>query len=118
MNREHKAELAVRLYVLVLRLYPQEFRERFEFELLEGFVERRRKAGRTPGYLKSVFFLGWILHDLLISLPREHFSRVFHPGGAGRAGSRGSGRAGRIEGLLLDLRFSLRSLLLGLGAPF
>ena len=85
------------LYRRLLRLYPREFRERYEADLLFVFGERRRErrfSGRAGG-ARLVWFL---LKDFMISMPMAR-----RPRGDDRVGM-------TMSNLLQDLRYSLRML--------
>ena len=52
---------------LLLRLYPEAFREEFEERLIEVFEYRSEEAARQRGFLWRTRFLGFITHDAVVS---------------------------------------------------
>ena len=63
--------LAERLYRLLIRCYPGEFRDEYEREMLEVF--RERLAGDRRGGAAAIATLwGQVLADSLVRAPREH----------------------------------------------
>ena len=81
-----------RLYLSLLRLYPERFRRRYAAAMLDFYRERRRSTG--PGVWPR------ILIDLLLSAAAERL----------RAEPRLSGERITMNTLLRDLRLSLRGL--------
>jgi putative ABC transport system permease protein len=81
-----------RLYLWLLRLYPERFRRRYGAAMLDFYRERRRSTG--PGVWPR------ILIDLLLSAAAERL----------RAEPRLSGERITMNTLLQDLRLSLRGL--------
>jgi len=81
-----------RLYLSLLRLYPERFRRRYADAMLDFYRERRRSTG--PGVWPR------ILIDLLLSAAAERL----------RAEPRLSGERITMNTLLRDLRLSLRGL--------
>ena len=97
---------AVRIYRLLLRLYPPKFRRRFETEMMDLF--RRRLATSTVGQ----FWLS-VAQDFVRTLPAAWFG--FARGGMqiehlAFATSPSMSLAERFALLLRDLRFAARSL--------
>ena len=97
---------AVRIYRLLLRLYPPKFRRRFESEMMDLF--HRRLATKTVGQ----FWLS-VAQDFVRTLPAAWFG--FASGGMqiehlAFATSPSMSLAERFVLLLRDLRFAVRSL--------
>ena len=86
-----------RFYRGLLRLYPRDFRARYEADLLQVFDDRRRESrfSGTPGGIRLVLFL---LRDFVTSMP---LART--PTGSDRMGT-------MMNDVLQDLRYSLRML--------
>ncbi len=66
-----------RVYRRLLRLYPEEFRSRFEPEMLELYRARRRATSGTP--LGVARFWAFVLSDLARSAFQERFARHGDP---------------------------------------
>ena len=105
-----------RLFKALLRLYPASFRQRYEGELLDFFRSDRAAAASRDGGSNPMRFWGRTLADLLKAASRQRLRRR----GRRHTGAnvpdplppgRGPERAGWSDGLLLDLRFALRSLM-------
>ncbi|GMV06071.1 MAG: hypothetical protein AMXMBFR53_23470 [Gemmatimonadota bacterium] len=62
------------LYRRLLALYPRDFRERFEADLLQVFDDRRREA-RFRGGLGGLRLIGFLLRDFVTSVPLAHRPR-------------------------------------------
>ena len=87
-----------RFYALLLRLYPEAFRNRFEHQMLEVFREQRVDP-KYAGFFGNGRFWWDMVWDLLVALPsaRRRYSRV-------------TGWEVVVDGILHDLRFALRTL--------
>lgn len=85
------------LYRGLLRLYPRDFRNRFEADLLQVFDDRRRES-RFTGPWGGIRLVGFLLKDFVTSMPLAHRPRHHR----------------RVEmmmgNLMQDLRYSLRML--------
>ena len=88
-----------RFYALLLRLYPKDFRQRFEQQMLEVFREQRVDA-KYAGFFGKPRFWWDMVWDLLVALPdaKRRYSRV-------------TLREASVDGILRDLKFALRTLL-------
>jgi len=86
-----------RLYRRLLTLYPADFRERYEADLLQVFDDRRRERrfSGTWGGIRLVLFL---LRDFLSSVPLAQERRTDHWVGT------------MMNDLIQDLRYALRML--------
>ena len=87
-----------RFYALLLRLYPEKFRDRFEHQMLEIFREQRVDP-KYAGFFGNAQFWWDMVWDLLVALPsaRRRYPRV-------------TGWEVVVDGMLHDLRFALRTL--------
>jgi hypothetical protein len=63
--------MAVRIYNLLLRLYPQKFRDVYGESMAQNFVDLYRDTS-TGGTRKMFFLFLSLLRDLVQSLPQEH----------------------------------------------
>jgi len=86
-----------RLYRRLLALYPNDFRERYEADLLQVFDDRRREP-RFSGTLGGIRLVLFLLRDFLTSVPLAHRPRDDHWVGM------------MMNDLLQDLRYALRML--------
>ena len=64
---------SLRLYRVLLRLYPTAFRTRFADEMVQQLGDQLRDAGRAPGGVASVWFR--TLGDLLVTAASERIRR-------------------------------------------
>lgn len=86
-----------RFYLWLLGLYPDEFRRRYENDLLQVFDDRRREA-RFAGTLGGVRLVLFLLRDFVTSVPLAHTPRH-------------TNRVGMTMGnFVQDLRYSVRML--------
>ncbi len=86
-----------RLYRRLLALYPADFRERYEADLLQVFDDRRREP-RFAGTRGGIRLMLFLLRDFLNSVPLAH-----RPQDDDRVGT-------IMNDLLQDLRYALRML--------
>ncbi len=87
-----------RFYALLLRLYPETFRTRFERQMLEVFREQSMDP-KYAGFLGNPRFWWDMVRDLLVALPdaKRRYSRV-------------TIWEASVDGMLRDLKFALRTL--------
>ncbi|MDQ3069486.1 MAG: ADOP family duplicated permease [Acidobacteriota bacterium] len=97
MLRRAAAALAVRLYALIVRLYPRAFREQCGAAMLRTFEElsRRERATRLTGELLDA------LACIVTSRRRDPASGQHEPRAA---------RDGRLAAAALDVRYAIRRL--------
>ena len=88
-----------RFYALLLRLYPKTFRSRFEHQMLEVFREQRVDA-KYAGLFGNLRFWWDMVGDLLVALPdaKRRYTGV-------------TKWEASVDGMLLDLKFAVRTLL-------
>ena len=91
---------ARRLYARLLALYPDDFREQFEADLIQAFDDRRSEPrfGGSLGGFRLVLFL---LRDFVTALPMT----------TRRRDDIGRGVAEVMNDIWMDLKFSVRMLL-------
>ncbi|MDX1493604.1 MAG: ABC transporter permease [Longimicrobiales bacterium] len=96
--RPHTGDRVRAVYQWLLALYPDDFRERFEGDLLQAFDDRRGEARfqGAVGGLRLLIFLG---RDFVTSVPLA------------RTTQRRRGVDGLMNDILRDLRFSIHMLL-------
>ena len=94
-----KPDRARRIYRALLGLYPRDFRDRYERDLIQVFDDRRAEP-RFSGTLGGVRLIAFLLRDFVLSVPGAHRT-------AGRRGRRGGGIMGD---LVQDLRYAVRML--------
>jgi putative ABC transport system permease protein len=68
-----ESRTALFLYRLFLRLYPAQFREDYETEVMLVF---RREWGNQPSLSAALWFFITVVTALLIDAPREHFAML------------------------------------------
>jgi len=93
-----------RVFRLLLRLYPTSFRLEFEEQLVEVFAYRAQKADRAAIQLAQIRFWLFIVADTVRTAFAEH-RRTTRSDGA-----RNTDGGGGMEGLLQDIRYSMRRL--------
>lgn len=101
-----------RVYRLLLRLYPRRFRERFGEDLVAVFREQRQEAEYT-GRLGALRFWRDIGADLTRTLVTSRRSYGGVQGWSARDDIKGATHGGwamRMDELMQDLRFAVRSL--------
>lgn len=114
-----------RVFRVLLKLYPADFRRRFQGELMDFFREDQGEV-RIVGGTRVVSlcgFWGRTLADLCRASTRLRLRQLVRKWSVGRVSLRwacndlapgspgpGGGKAGWADGLLVDLRFSLRTL--------
>jgi predicted permease len=84
-------------YRALLGLYPRDFRERFEADLLQVFDDRRRET-RFSGPAGGVRLVAFLLRDFVTSMPMAQGAR------------RNRGVGTTMTDLIQDLRYSVRML--------
>lgn len=62
----------IRIYRLLLLLYPRQFRAEFNDDLVQMFTDLARRDGRTGAWLRC-------LADAAVSVPRLRLESVMHP---------------------------------------
>lgn len=92
-----------RLYRVLLRVYPRWFRERYEADLIEGFVAER---ARSHGGFGLLTFWLFIAHDLVTSACRLRWAALARPPQVNDTPPRRSA----MEALAQDLRHAFRQL--------
>jgi putative ABC transport system permease protein len=68
-----ESHLTPSLYRLLLRLYPAQFREDYETEVMLVF---RREWGNQPGRAAALWYFLTVATAVLIDAPREHFAML------------------------------------------
>ena len=68
-----ESNLAQSLYRLFLRVYPAQFREDYETEVMLVF---RREWGNQPGRAAALWYFLTVATAVLIDAPREHFAML------------------------------------------
>ena len=98
--------MAVRVFRFLLRLYPRDFRERYERELIEFFVDERTRVRRRT--FEALGFRLITLRDLLATAIRLRAAQRRHPNKTGvnrRFNTRNS-----MEQFWQDTKFALRGM--------
>ncbi len=108
-------KLALRLYRVLIKVYPRDFRARFEESMCETFDNEWREAGRHCWPHRIVLFL-WTLRDLIALGLVEHWQRVARRNGLNRALTPRPHRrldlgVAGMSMLTTDLRFAVHLLL-------
>jgi hypothetical protein len=98
MTLPGRADTFRAFYRRLLRLYPREFRERYEADLLLVFDERRRER-RFSGRVGGARLVWFLLKDFMISMPMARRPRRDE-----RVGM-------TMSNVLQDLRYSVRMLI-------
>jgi putative ABC transport system permease protein len=93
-----------RLFRMLLRAYPREFRERYRDDLVAFFHEDRRHPRYGSGPLRSLHFWTTTLRDLARAAAQERF------GGQPSTRHGHQAPAEVVAGLLFDARDAIRSL--------
>ena len=70
---EHSISLSECLYRLLILFYPKEFRQVYSKEMLQTFRDCQRANHQTYGIGNSAQLWGFLLRDLVISIPFEHY---------------------------------------------
>ena len=68
-ERSSGVTMSEKIYVLLLRLYPSHFRERYGAEALQLFRDRAREE---QGFFPRLWLWFDVLADLIVSVPREY----------------------------------------------
>jgi predicted permease len=97
----------MRLYRLLLGLYPPRFRRRYRAELEAAFSADRLLARHT-GFLGAARFWAHILGDLLVTASRQRLAEA-HATYAGVPGLPANPQRTQMDTVFQDIRYALRS---------
>ena len=105
----------MRLYRLLLLLYPPTFRERNGGEMARLFRERSGDARGERGWRGTIALWAHTVGDFAVNAPPERIRQVrswwhFRNTPAGLAGRDGKGSGGGMDSLMKDVRYAVRTL--------
>ena len=98
----------MRLYRLLLRLYPSAFRRRFSAELEAAFAAERSHV-RHAGFTGAIKLWRHILLDLLITVTRQRAAQLRGAFGRGAPALPLPPKRTEMDTLLQDVRYAVRS---------
>lgn len=78
-QRNQRHSWAIRVYRLLLKLYPRRFRQEYETEMLQVFTTYCRICGQSNGWWGLLFFYMHTLLDLLVTSGQERWHSWMDP---------------------------------------